>query len=102
MLLRNLLVILLACTSLTVFAQTSQSGSDGTGQASPDNDLDRVQRMVFDQLDTNRDGLVSKEEALVNESLLLAFDELDEDGDENLDFEEIKNWQAMELLETKS
>lgn len=95
------LSVLSVCASLSVSAQTGQNGSDNTGQAPSGNELDRVQRMVFNQLDTNSDGMVSEEEALVNESLLLAFDELDGDDDGGLDFEEIKGWRAMELLESK-
>jgi hypothetical protein len=100
----TLAALALALSSLGALAQDSRNGANYPSDAEPDpasEVVDKTQRMVFGELDVNGDGLVSRNEALGTEPLLLVFDRLDQDDDEHLSAEEISEWEAMNKIESK-
>lgn len=79
----NTKTILLSISAIVLFAISGSAQQSGNRKAPPSVDE------IFEELDADEDGLLSKEE--VKGPLKDMFDEIDEDGDGFLSKEEIEN-----------
>lgn len=78
--------------------QGEQSRLDAAEEEFLNGDVRETQRIIFEQLDVNDNSRISDTEATQNQSLLLRFDELDQDGDGMLNYEEFSDWRAFDKI----
>lgn len=75
-----------AASSVEATGGTSTAAGAGYGSAAGDND------MLFVQLDANKDGMVTEEEAGKSASIKAEFDRIDKDTDGKLSAAEMSAW----------
>lgn len=92
--------LLLLTSSFGAIAQqqpeTGGSRLDAAEQEFMNGDVKETQRIIFEQLDINGNEAISETEARQNESLLLSFERLDQDGNGLLTLDEFNDWKAFD------
>ena len=71
----------LIVASLLLLSMTAFANEYGTG-------VDADVQVAFSALDTNEDGVISRDEAQADDELMTRFDEIDADGDGAITLEE--------------
>lgn len=77
-------------------------GALANDQTTPTNDQTKMSMPDFKSLDTNKDGVVSKDEAGTNSDLSAKFDALDADKDGNLSTSEYAKATGKDHSKSKS
>lgn len=95
-------VALLSSNSNVVAQNDTQNNRNADSQQERASDqVDKIPRIVFGQLDANDDGHLTTEEAQRNQPLVREFDRLDRDGDGKLRLEELREWDEIENVDVK-